>query len=373
MAHPHVSLATTVWTLAATLSAACISNPARGTAGTGQPLRVRFDTSSGTYQAQEVVGEDQYYDRDGNAAGSVQRSRAVTKRWANTDVSFYQGDDRLDEQDYFHLAGNRGAVDEIKAARAQMSRDLSIGFPVAIAGAAGSTLAAIGTFGDSKVMRFGVSTGLTAVALAGAYFALRGMETYRKKPLLDASRAIKHAQQVDRCYRGACRSERGGAATTADAAPAASPAPAPAPTSLAMRGTRAWLGTWTGSGHAVTRSPDGRSLKKASTVELRIDEATADSLTLVLEPNGAESCKLTAHMQGGRAELTAGQSCRRREGRSEIALTVRDGSSLVLRDGQLVLALEVDLALSAPRRGKAPRVTRLVSSMEAVATRLAAP
>jgi hypothetical protein len=74
------------------LTAACISNPARGTTPTGDPLRVRFNQESGSYQEQQVVGTDNYYNSDGEAVGSVERTQAVTKHWSRTDVSFYQGD-----------------------------------------------------------------------------------------------------------------------------------------------------------------------------------------------------------------------------------------------------------------------------------------
>lgn len=208
------------------LMAACISNPARGTTPTGEPLRVRFDRDSGTYQDQEVVGTTNYYNASGEVTGSAERTRSVTKSWSHTDVGFYQGVVRVDEQDYYHLAKDSGAVDEIKEARAKASRDMTIGFPLAIGASVGSTLAAIGVLGDSAIIRYGGSTVLSFAAVGGIYLALRGLKTHRKKPLLDAERAVNHAHVVEHCFRGSqCKSTPGGA--RADATPA--------PSTLSMR------------------------------------------------------------------------------------------------------------------------------------------
>ena len=358
----HHRLVPVVVTAVAALTQACISNPARGTAATGAPLRVRTDSSSGTYQAQQVVGQDTYYDRDGNAAGSVERTRMVTKRWSKTDVSFYQGADQIDEQDYYHLAKDPGGVDEIKEARAQMSRDLTIGFPVAIAGALGSTLLATGTFGESKGLRVYAATGATVVALVGAYFAFRGLQTLRRKPLLGVGRAIEHAAEVQHCYRGNCRTVQGGTPQVAEAPP-------PSPTSLAMRkAPPRWAGTWSGAGRAVTRAKDGRAITKSSQMEFQIEEGEAGRLILTLEPRDMANCKLTARVRGDRAELEAGQMCRRRQPDGEIAMTVRDGA-LALADDHVTLQLGVDLELTAKGRTKGPRTARLVSEMSVTATR----
>jgi hypothetical protein len=350
-----------VTTLAA-LAQACISNPARGTAATGAPLRVRTDSSSGTYQAQQVVGQDTYYDRDGNASGSVERTRMVTKRWSKTDVSFYQGADQIDEQDYYRLAKDPGGVDEIKEARAQMSRDLTIGFPVAIAGLLGSTLLATGQFGESKGLRVYAATGATVVGLVGAYFAFRGLQTYRKKPLLGVGRAIEHASEVQHCYRGNCRTVTGGSPQAAEA-----PAPA-APASLAMRKAPRWSGTWSGAGRAVTRAKDGRAMTKSSQMEFQIEEGEAGRLIVTLEPRDMANCKLTARVRGDRAELEPGQTCRRRQSDGEIALTVREGA-LAFAGEQVTLELGVDLELTAKRRTKGPRTAHLSSEMSVTATR----
>jgi hypothetical protein len=358
----HHRLVPVVVTCVAALSQACISNTARGIAANGAPLRVRTDSSSGTYQAQQVVGQDTYYDRDGNAAGSVERTRMVTKRWSKNDVSFYQGADQIDEQDYYHLAKDPGGVDEIKEARAQMSRDLTIGFPVAIAGLLGSSLLATGRFGESKGLRVYAATGATVVGLVGAYFAYRGLETYRKKPLLGVGRAMQHASEVEHCYRGTCHTEAGGSPQVAEA-------PAAAPTSLSMRKAPRWSGTWSGVGRAVTSTKDGRSMTKSSQMEFQIEEGEPGSLIVTLEPRDTASCKLTAHVRGDRAELDAGQTCRRRQPDGEIAMTVRDGSTIAFSDDQVTLEMGVDLELVATGRKKGPRSARLSSAMSVTATR----
>ncbi|GEM_PF-2981513 len=339
--------------------AACIPNPARGTTPTGDSLRVRFNEESGTYQEQQVTGTDNVYNADGESVGSVEHTQAVTKEWSRTDVTFYQGDVPVDEQDYYHLAKDPGAVDEINAARAQASRDITIGLPVAIVASVGSTLAAIGTFGESNAMRYGVGTLLSFTALGGAYYALRGFKTHGKKPLLEAERAVKHANLVERCFHGAqCRSFPGGARAEA----------VPPPPSMAMPAKpAAWSGTWTGTGNSTMQTEDGRSTKKSSSVEIAIVQ-DGDTLSVTLEPKDTQACTLTASVTGDRAELRAGQTCRRRERGGEVALTVRDGSSISLRGGELSIALSLDLQL-VDRSHRKPRTTHFVGAMDATATR----
>lgn len=346
--------------LFATLTAACISNPARGTTPTGESLRVRFNEESGTYQEQQVTGTDNVYNADGESVGSVEHTQAVTKEWSRTDVTFYQGNVAVDEQDYYHLAKDRDAVDEIKAARAQASRDMTIGFPLAIGAAVGSTLAAIGTFGDSSAIRYGVSTGLSLAALGGIYLAMRGLKTHNKRPLLDAERAISHANVVERCFHGqSCTKLPGGARAEATPQP---------PATLSMRAkSSAWSGTWTGRGNSTMQTKDGRSTRKSSSVEIGIEQ-DGDTLSITLEPKDAQKCTLEADVDGERAELRAGQTCRRREKGGEIALTVRDGSTLSLDDGELKIALSLDLELTDTSKRK-PRTAHFLGSMDATATR----
>ena len=350
--------------VALSFTAGCLANPARGTKASGEPLRVRFDTTSGSYRAQEVVGTDNYYDADGNAAGSVERTRAVTKHWSNTDISFYQGDQRLDEQDYYRIAGNQNAADEVAAARAQMSRDLTIGFPVAIAGATASTLASIGTFGDSPAMRYGVSTGASVVALVGAYFAFRGLKTRNKKSLVEPAQAIRHATEVERCYRDQCRTTPGGAKVAiADEVKQLRPVIPPAPRTP----ERTLVGAWRGASRSVLVQ-GAREHKREAPVQLVVERGADGNVVVVLEPNDPQSCRLEARLDGTRAELVTGQVCRQAIGGKELKMTVRSGSALELRGDQLEIALEVELVVRDP--SKRPRVERMRSSLSATATRM---
>ena len=335
----------------------CLSNPARGTKASGEPLRLRFDTQSGSYQAQEVVGQDNYYDSDGNAAGSVERTRAVTKHWSNTDVSFYQGDEKLDEQDYFRIAGNQGAADEVAAARAQMSRDLTIGFPVAIVGAVGSTLAAIGTFGTSPGMRYGVSTGASLVSLTGLYFATRGLKTRNKKTLVEPERAIRHASEVERCYRGRCRTTPGGAPTIKEEVAQLKPIVVPPP-------ARTLVGKWRGTSESVLRQ-GGRSQKRSTSVQFAVEAGPGGTVFVILEPGDPQACRLEARVDGLRAELVNGQTCIHESPRGSMKMVVREGSALELRGEELQIALEVELVVRERRRSE-----RMTSSMSATATRM---
>jgi hypothetical protein len=135
-----------------------------------------------------------------------------------------------------------------------------------------------------------------------------------------------------------------------------------------MRKAPRWSGTWSGAGRAVTRAKDGRAMTKSSQMEFQIEEGEDGKLIVTLEPRDMANCKLTARVRGDRAELDAGQTCRRRQPDGEIALTVREGA-LALADGQVTLQLGVDLELTAKGRSKGPRTAHLVSDMSVTATR----
>jgi hypothetical protein len=112
---------------------------------------------------------------------------------------------------------------------------------------------------------------------------------------------------------------------------------------------------------------DGRSTKKSSSVEVAIAQ-DGDTLRITLEPRDPQTCTLEATLDGDRAEIRAGQRCRRREKDGEIALTVRDGSTLSMKGDQLAIALSLDLELTDKSKRK-PRTARLLGSMDAIATR----
>jgi hypothetical protein len=190
------------------------------------------------------------------------------------------------------------------------------------------------------------------------YLALRGFKTNNKKPMLAPERAVKHATTIERCFHGAsCRSIRGGARVEA-----------PPPASMSMRAKpTSWSGTWTGTGSSTMQTKDGRSTKKSSSVEVDIAQ-DGDRLRITLEPRDEQKCTLEATIDGDRAELRPGQTCRRLESGGEIALTVREGSTLSLEGGELAIRLSLDLEVTDRSRKKA-RTARLIGSMNAIARR----
>lgn len=92
---------------------ACVTLPSVGARATGEPLGVRSFTEMYTVTEQVKVGEVQHYSSDGSNLGRsavyADQSRLVSR----TKFRHYQGDSQLDEQDFFHIAGDLQAEKEI--------------------------------------------------------------------------------------------------------------------------------------------------------------------------------------------------------------------------------------------------------------------
>ena len=90
--------------LAIAAAAGCATNPATGLPATGQVLGVQTEAEHFAYQQQQKVGEVQYHDSAGRAAGSagIYQTNVVhgTKiHWRPT-----QGGTIIDDQDFFRIA-----------------------------------------------------------------------------------------------------------------------------------------------------------------------------------------------------------------------------------------------------------------------------
>src|SRR5262245_60707502 len=116
--------------LVAIATSACISNPARGITATGEPARVIIVSGTGTRLVDQQVGGSVTTHADGSESSTVSY-RTVAQRFKWRSWRFYQGRDRVDEQDWFSLK-DPAATDQIKAARASAYRMQLVGLPLAI-------------------------------------------------------------------------------------------------------------------------------------------------------------------------------------------------------------------------------------------------
>jgi len=123
--------------LALAAAAGCATNPATGLHATGQPLGVQTEAEHFAYQQQQKVGEVQYRDSSGRAAGSagIYQTQVVqgTKiHWRPT-----QGGAVIDDQDFFHIAGDTASEQEVQEYRRQGTALNRVGWGMTLLGAGG--------------------------------------------------------------------------------------------------------------------------------------------------------------------------------------------------------------------------------------------
>jgi hypothetical protein len=123
--------------LAIAAAAGCATNPATGLPATGQVLGVQTEAEHFAYQQQQKVGEVQYHDSAGRAAGSagIYQTNVVhgTKiHWRPT-----QGGTVIDDQDFFRIAGDTASEQEVQEYRRQGTALNRVGWGLTLLGAGG--------------------------------------------------------------------------------------------------------------------------------------------------------------------------------------------------------------------------------------------
>ena len=198
--------------VAAALAGGCLSNPATGVGSTGGPMRVKFESGTGQYVSNDVVSEDAIVDSNGNETGMAVQHRAdVTHTYQWSQWNYFQGRTRLDEQDFYRLAGDHEAEEAVRAKRTKAERMEKLGIPIAIAGYIGEAL--LISYGkqhnDDVTENVGIYGG-TLVGSIGALMYTWGLYTLRNPHLLPMERAADSADLVQTCREGRCRTTRGG-------------------------------------------------------------------------------------------------------------------------------------------------------------------
>jgi hypothetical protein len=203
---------TTIAMLCVAALAACATNPATGVASNGHRLKIKYEDGTGSYVSNDVVSEDAIVDSNGNDTGmKVEHRQDVTHSYHWSQWGYYQGKDGLDEQDYYRIAGDQAAADEIARIRAGAETKVKIGLPLAIVGYVAT--AVVGGYGTSQ-QNTGIAYlgyyGGGAVALLGTWLAARGYITLGDKHLLPMQRADDSADLIQTCHEGRCSTSRGG-------------------------------------------------------------------------------------------------------------------------------------------------------------------
>jgi hypothetical protein len=158
--------------------------PEVGAEPTGEPLSVKVETRSYTYTTEEKAGEVVHRDSSGREIGSSE-VYVEKEETAYYDVWFpMQGQTRVDEADFYRLAGEQAIADDILAKRRRAHTTNRVG----VLGGAGAMAAGLGLMyarlftydptsgaGSGKALTY-ASTGLAitgALGLAVGYMAGR--------------------------------------------------------------------------------------------------------------------------------------------------------------------------------------------------------
>ena len=176
-------------------AAGCATNPAKGIPASGQALGVQTEAEHFAYQQQKKVGEVQYHDSAGRAAGSagIYQTQVVhgTKiHWRPT-----QGGAVIDDQDFFHIAGDTGSEQEVQEYRRQGTALNRIGWGLTLLGAGG--IGATSALMDETSGTGRKLAGASALSLIiGALWVYAGY--YRMQP-------DHHAVELDKAREAAKR------------------------------------------------------------------------------------------------------------------------------------------------------------------------
>jgi len=337
--------------LIALVLGACATNPATGVASNGKPLVIKDEAGTGTYVSNDVVSEDAIVDNEGNDTGlKVQRRADVQHSYAWRQWGYYQGQDKLDEQDYYRIAEDRRAAANVASARKSGVIKQAIGAPIMLGGlAVGGVGYYPGVIDDDNTRRL-VAVGAGVVSLIGALVFYSGWSAVKNPHHVSQERAIRSADLVQTCIEQKCSVVRGGRKPVElDREEASQLRPPP----IARPGkVRSVIGRWRGE---LTMNVDGSERSAMRVFEIEsVDDAT---VAFIGDPDARTDCTYKATLDGRkRATFEAGMKCKEERDGVELVSTVRPGSTIELDGSSVLVHLELDVKSSA--RSKRPaRVT----------------
>jgi hypothetical protein len=196
---------------------ACATNPATNAAATGALLRV--EARSGTYQydADVETGRTVTTDDSGGSSEAVHYERqTLTANYL--DWKLYEGDQEIDEQDYFRLAGDDSAFKEVKRDRTFKEQVQRWGAVGAIAGtAAAIAIYALAPTTDDGFGHTDMSPGWRNAAIYSFTAGELGVAAWLWGALsMPGHGSSKHHMDLDRtsqdaevvCFNGHCSENR---------------------------------------------------------------------------------------------------------------------------------------------------------------------
>ena len=333
----------------------CATNPATGVASNGKPLLIKDESGTGTYVSNEVVSEDAIVDSEGNDTGlKVQHRADVQRTYAWRHWGYYQGQDKLDEQDYYRIAGDQRAADKIASARKSGVIRQSIGAPLMVAGlAAGGVIAYPGVIEDNDTKKW-AAVGAGVVSLVGLFVFYSGWSAVKEQHHLSQERAIRRADLVQTCVEQKCSVERGGRKPpelTSEEASQLRPPPIARPGKV-----KSVIGRWRGE---LTMKVTGATTDERSAMRVfEIESVDDETVAFIGDPDARTDCSYKATLDGRkRATFEAGMKCKEERDGVEMVSTVRPGSTIELEGANVLVHLELDVKSSRPGKRSPKRMT----------------
>jgi hypothetical protein len=221
----------------AALSIGCAALPKTGVEANGQPLLADVKTEDIQYVAKVKSGEVVHKDAAGNVVGTSEAYEDKLMSATITTWATFQGEDKIDDEDFFRISGDTQAADQIHAGRERAVTVNRVGFGIL---GAGVVLAVVGgvIYGTVKVkdavqydpnnvtyhksgVGYGLLYGGIITALIGTGLVFYGnAAAHREHPLDDPRRAKRDEHKYNK--------EHGLVPGSSDAQPAAEAAPKPA-------------------------------------------------------------------------------------------------------------------------------------------------
>lgn len=348
-----------VASLISVVATGCLSsNPATGTAPTGDPLLVMVERGTGSYTTNEVVKKETVRNNDGHIVGTIEQRADVEHsfRWSQT--SFFQGTDKLDEQDFYRLAGDRDSERDVISHRRSASKIQKVGLALTLISiVAGGAMIAVGATSDNTTLMRAAVLPIAIGLPIGGVAIVRGKRKMRRLALPN-KRAVDAADYVRFCDEGDCR-EGAGFHKYADSRPTSmkmrdeapadttSPEPGAEPsTGGAAASATSLFGEWRGK-LKTDMQVDGKVSSRTTTGKISVTDVGNGEIEVNLDPSN-EECKVRGKLQDNGARLQR-SSCTTKQGGGEAQVQFLNGS-IELRDGGLVI--EVNASIDVTARGK---------------------
>lgn len=186
----------------------CASLPKTGVESTGEPLNVEVRTETHTYTTQAKVGEVVSRDSSGRVVGTSEVYENRTGTYDVTRWQVFQGDDPIDDQDFYRIGGDIDTAKQIAATRQSGVTLNKIGVGLLIGGGALALASIIlgpalttkdanGTEKSPSWTPYAMTGGLITVSVGGVLTFMGIAKVKREHPIDDPARANAVAKKYN--------------------------------------------------------------------------------------------------------------------------------------------------------------------------------